>query len=103
MLTREVLFHRLAAQGYRRVVRSYARHDPRLAKDFKEEVEQALQKIDDHPEAWPVYRDPYRWIKTYRFPYVLYYELLGTRIIKIVAVAHSRRRLGYWTRRASNP
>jgi hypothetical protein len=45
----------------------------------------------------------FRWLMTKRFPFVLYYEIDGPLHVTIYAVAHARRRPGYWRRRARRP
>jgi hypothetical protein len=47
-----------------------------------------------------VYHRHYRWVRTRRFPYILYYRLVDADEVLIVAVAHARRRPGYWLRRS---
>ncbi len=34
-----------------------------------------------------------------RFPYVIFYELVGRDRVDVVAVAHARRKPGYWLER----
>jgi hypothetical protein len=41
---------------------------------------------------------PSRWVRLRQFPYVIYYRIDGDKPI-VMAVAHGRRRLGYWLRR----
>jgi hypothetical protein len=45
------------------------------------------------------FRGTIRWRRTRRFPYLLFYEVVDSSLIRIYAVAHGRRRLGYWMRR----
>jgi plasmid stabilization system protein ParE len=63
-------------------------------------VDQALQSILDNPEACPVWRTdrPYRKRSLKRFPYVVFY-CLDSATVEIVAVAHAKRRPGYWLER----
>jgi len=52
-------------------------------------------------QAWPVWRDDraYRKRLLTRFPYVVFYELVGRDRVDVVAVAHARRKPGYWLER----
>jgi plasmid stabilization system protein ParE len=70
---------------------------PGLGVEFVAIVDQALQSILEHPEACPVWRPdrPYRQHQLKRFPYVLFFRV-DSATIKIVAVAHAKRRPGYW-------
>jgi len=60
-------------------------------------VDQALQSILEHPEAFPVWRPdrPYRKHPLKRFPYILFFRV-DSATIEIVAVAHAKRQPGYW-------
>jgi plasmid stabilization system protein ParE len=66
-------------------------------------VERAVRLIAAFPAAGPVFPDidPERGVRrriVRGFPFVLAYRVLGD-IIRIDAVAHTRRRPGYWRQR----
>ena len=103
MPPREISFHRLAARELLKARNWYARRSPRAASSFVAAVQEALGKIEEGPERWPVYQRNYRWVRTIGFPYVIYFEELNQGDIFIMAVAHGRRRPGYWLRRSSRP
>ena len=44
---------------------------------------------------WPADPDAVRYYILRRFPYTIHYEVAGTEVI-VLAVAHQRRRPGYW-------
>lgn len=72
-----------------------------LGLQLQDEVEAAVQRIRHDPMIGARYRNTaYRFYRTKRFPYVLYYLDLPDAIW-IAAVAHERRRPGYWKRRTS--
>ena len=62
---------------------------------FRLELEQAIALIQDHPETWPKYVLGTRRFILNRFPYSLIYTTDGTNSL-IVAVAHAKRKPGYW-------
>ncbi len=95
-----VHFHRLASQEYLQALRWYASRSPRAAQHFRDAINQALQRIAAAPQSGPVYRGPYRWMGTRRFPYIIYYRIVSSTEVLIIAVAHRRRRPGYWMRRS---
>jgi hypothetical protein len=63
-----------------------------------EEGERALALIQEHPETWPTYVLGTRRFILNRFPYSLVYKTDGTQSL-IVAIAHAKRKPGYWTSR----
>jgi plasmid stabilization system protein ParE len=94
-----VVFHRLAAEEYRKARRWYARRSPMTAERFVQAVDRAIERVLADPEAWPAYDEVHRWIKAGRYPYLLFYRLLSDNRVTVLAVAHSRKRPGYWRRR----
>jgi plasmid stabilization system protein ParE len=95
----EVTFHRLAAQEYLAALRWYARRSPQVAQRFREAVDRAAQRIAVAPGQGSPFGSRFRWFRVGRFPYVLYYTLLDDTRAVVMAVAHDRRRPGYWQRR----
>jgi plasmid stabilization system protein ParE len=95
-----VLFHRLALREYHAARQWYGRAGASLARAFEAEVGRAVARIANAPDQWPIYRGTFRWVKTRRFPYLLYYHTIDPDHVLILAVAHARRRPGYWTRRS---
>jgi len=70
-----------------------------LGRAFLAEIERTVFRIAEQPDAGSPYkRTPFRFRLTRRFPYVVYYTVLSG-IIWIAAVAHGRRRPGYWMKR----
>jgi plasmid stabilization system protein ParE len=60
-------------------------------------VDRAFEEILEAPLACTLWRDdrPYRrWILQ-RFPYVVFFHIEG-EVVEVVAVAHAKRRPGYW-------
>jgi plasmid stabilization system protein ParE len=98
-MTVTVRFLRLALRELDAVRRRYMRRNPGRAQRFADAVDQAVQQIASNPFQWPVYRGPYRWVQTRRFPYILYYRILDPNTVRIHAVTHVGRRPGYWMRR----
>ena len=82
---------RAAAEWYR--ARSNSAVDAFLA-----ELNHAIEQIEDAPDRWPGYILGTRRYLLRRFPFSVVYRRQGSRI-QIVAVAHGRRRPGYWKAR----
>ena len=71
-----------------------------LGLDFLVEIEKSLSFIEESPERWPIYDEDIRKYNTRRFPFSIYYayEKDEDKII-IIAVAHQKRKPGYWKQR----
>ncbi len=66
-----------------------------LGVDYLSKVEQAVQAIAESPMTWPIIEDELRRRLIRRFPFGILYRIEPEKIV-IVAVAHLRRRPGYW-------
>ena len=76
----------------------YEETDPALAEDLDARIDAAVDLISAKPETWPAYLHGTRRYNLQRFPYsVIYREKSG--VIQIVAMAHHRRKPGYWSKR----
>ena len=99
MATAAVLFHRLAASEYRAAVAWYRKRSPNAAQRLRGEMRRVTDRIAAAPNQGTPFQGPFYWIRTRRFPYVVYYEVRDPTLVVIFALAHGRRRLGYWLRR----
>jgi len=62
------------------------------------ELDRAVDLILRTPQRWPLYVHGTRHYLLRRFPYsIVYREMSG--VVRVVAVAHGRRRPGYWINR----
>jgi plasmid stabilization system protein ParE len=96
-----VSFHRLAAQEYRTARSWYARRSRRAATRFIQAIDKAILQIAENPKRWPLYDNNHRFVKIKKFPYLLLYRLRAANQLTVVAVAHAKRRQGYWRRRTN--
>jgi plasmid stabilization system protein ParE len=69
-----------------------------LGKSFAAEVERTISLVCEFPEAGTPAGSNRRRVVIARFPYSVFYRQ-DPDFIVIVAVAHQRRRPGYWRRR----
>jgi toxin ParE1/3/4 len=67
--------------------------------DLRKEVEVAVKKIQVAPSHCSPYSKRTRRFLIRRFPYLVIFRELADKIL-IIAVAHGRRRPGYWHDRA---
>ena len=88
-------YHPAAQAEYFQAIRYYSRIDSKLGMAFVEEVERAIERARQFPEAYGKLPGHLRHVGTHRFPYVIVYETRDDRIC-IWAVAHASRQPGYW-------
>jgi toxin ParE1/3/4 len=66
---------------------------------FLAEVQRVTQLIRQHPQRWAVYKNTvFRKCSLKRFPFAIYYLELD-QCVWIAAVAHQKRKPGYWSQR----
>ena len=69
-----------------------------LGQSFIDEVEKTLNRIAEHPKAARIVVGNFRQRLVHRFPFAVVYQLRGDQAI-VAAIAHRRRRPGYWQSR----
>ncbi|HEV3073996.1 MAG TPA: type II toxin-antitoxin system RelE/ParE family toxin [Thermoanaerobaculia bacterium] len=92
-------FNPLAARELGEAVEYYDEARRGLGEEFLHEVERAIAFLDQYPQAAPKVGREVRRLVLGRFPYSVIYRDLGAGQIRILAVAHQKRRPRYWTRR----
>jgi toxin ParE1/3/4 len=94
-------FHPAAEAEFYAAIDWYAARDTNAAADFAALVRHAVQLIVELPQAWPTWpgRDGLRVRVLRRFPFSIIYSVESETMV-VVAVAHHRRRPGYWLHRA---
>jgi plasmid stabilization system protein ParE len=90
--------HPRAIHDAREARRFYGRASVALAIQFMDELDAAIARIAAAPQMWSPHLHGTRMCRLRRFPYhVVYAE--GVAAVLVVAVAHNRRRPGYWRHR----
>jgi plasmid stabilization system protein ParE len=91
-----ILFRPAAARELAADVRYYDEHYAGRGQRFAQSVERTLALIAEFPLAFAVLYEPdIRSAKVARFPYRVVYLVVGSTI-DVLAVAHAKRRTGYW-------
>lgn len=91
-------FHPAAISEARAARQWYATRSPQAGDAFLAELDRAIERICEVPSRWPSYLHGTRRYLLHRFPYLVIYREIGPTL-QVVAVAHGRRRPGYWKRR----
>ncbi len=93
-----VRFHPAATQEAESTYDWYAARDETAAHAFREELRHAVDAVADNPLTWPRHGRRARRYVFPRFPFSLVYRMRGDEV-EVLAVAHGRRRPGYWRSR----
>ena len=94
-MSRVLRFDAAAERELNEAVDFYDLESPGLGDVLLAEVEHALTQVEAFPEAAQPLRDGVRRRLLHTFPYALLYSL-RTDEVRILAVAHQRRRPFYW-------
>jgi plasmid stabilization system protein ParE len=93
-----VRFHPAARVELREARLWYEERSPLSAVAFAQEVDAAVSRIAEAPMRYPVAEHGTRRVVLDRFPYNVFYRV-GVEETVVVAIAHQRRRPGYWSGR----
>ena len=93
-----VRFHPAAATEALEARGWYEARSPLSALGFAQEIDQAVHLIAEAPARHPIAESGTRRLRLRRYPFSLFYRQVGP-VFEIVAVAHDKRRPGYWARR----
>ena len=77
----------------------YAERSPVAAADLEALLTRAVEDLADTALAWPEKEPGIRARVLAKYPYTLFYRAAPDEIL-IVAVAHQKRKPGYWRRRS---
>jgi plasmid stabilization system protein ParE len=93
-----ITFHEKAYQELQDTAQYYENITPGLGHLFLLATEQSLDEIASYPLAFQQVDTTVRHKNLHRFPYRLFYVVENSRL-KILAVAHHKRKPGYWAQR----
>ncbi|MFY4728050.1 type II toxin-antitoxin system RelE/ParE family toxin [Nitrospira sp. BLG_2] len=93
-----IVIHSEAVEEARAARLWYAERSQSAADSFLAELDHGIEAISESPERWPLFVHGTRRYLFNRFPFQIVYRVANERI-EIVAVAHGRRRPGYWRSR----
>ena len=77
----------------------YYRHSPDAAQGFVDAVDEAIVRIEQSPEMFPVVQGRLRRVLLRRFPYAVYFKIYASTI-SVVGVIHGPRHPNTWLSRA---
>jgi plasmid stabilization system protein ParE len=90
-----IVFHPEAVAEASAAFAWYSTCDASAGRAFLAELDHAVQCVLEAPDAWPLSYGKTRRCLFERFPFSLFYRVADEEI-QIIAVAHAKRRPGYW-------
>jgi plasmid stabilization system protein ParE len=96
--SRAVRVHPLAADEASAAYAWYFARHPTVADGFRLELDAAIENIAEAPKRWLRVHERFRRYVLHRYPFSVVY-LERADFIEVIAVAHHRRKPGYWTKR----
>ena len=94
----EIRLHPDAERELRAAFRWYFDRNIMVAEAFRSESTHAVKTVAESPQRWPLIASHVRRYVFPRFPFSLIYRG-NNELIEIIAIAHQKRRPGYWTER----
>lgn len=86
-------FHPAALQEYAEAVQFFAQQDQH--QNFIDTIENAIFRVVEAPERWPIVEGQIRRYLTRKFSYAILYRVYPDRIV-IAAIVSCRRDPSYW-------
>jgi plasmid stabilization system protein ParE len=90
-----VKFLEAALAEFNETVSYYKTQKEGLGSEFSEQVQAAIQRIIEYPEAWSFISRRTRRCRTKQFPYGIVYQFRGDTLL-IIAVMHLHREPESW-------
>ena len=90
--------HPEAAEETEAAIAWYLERSSSAAQSFADSVRNGLRTVAESPERWALFEADTRRYLLRDFPYAIIYQVTGVSV-QVVAVAHLRRRPGYWRKR----
>ena len=91
-------FHGAATAELEQALDWYAVRSPDAERAFAAAIDHSLASLLASPQRFAEVAPGFRAVRAEKFPYQLIYRLIGETAV-VIAVAHLKRRPGYWKRR----
>ena len=92
----KIVFHPLAERELVDAASYYEEQDQGLGLEYLTEIEGAINLLVNYPNAGSLIRGFVRRLILPRFPYSLLYRVADDDLIRILAIAHHKRKPRYW-------
>ncbi|KAA3617144.1 MAG: type II toxin-antitoxin system RelE/ParE family toxin [Calditrichaeota bacterium] len=91
----KAIFDPEAQSEFLEAVRYYEDSKEGLGKRYRQSIENAVLRISSSPLLYRIIHPPFRRILLKKFPYAIIYTIEPDHI-RIIAIAHTKRKPGYW-------
>jgi len=98
MASKKIEFHEEAALESEAALDWYLERSPLAASKFADAISRGMDMIVEAPRRWPMGNHGTRRFILQRFPFAIVYRELPSTI-QVLAIAHARRKPGYWKQR----
>jgi plasmid stabilization system protein ParE len=95
MASKPLRFHPQAEQEYLTALAWYRERSLIAAVNFESAFAQAIGRIQEAPQRWPVYVGDFRKYTLRQYPFSIVYQEFPEQVV-VFAVAHGHREPGYW-------
>jgi toxin ParE1/3/4 len=93
----QAIFHPAARRELEEAIDHYNAERQGLGREFREEVQRVLALLTRFPRLGQPVRGSVQRMMLSRFPYHIYYRLLESDNLRILAVAHDKARVLGWS------
>ncbi len=76
----------------------YSKESPKVANSFYKQINLSLEILKQHPASFPLAYKNVRKYVVKKFPFVIYYQLVGSAI-RVIAIFHTSRNPEIWNDR----
>jgi mRNA-degrading endonuclease RelE of RelBE toxin-antitoxin system len=95
----EIVIHESADEELNAAALFYESRETDLGQEFLKELSISFNRIREYPYSYSIVFEEYRRCVMARFPFSVVYRIEEESVL-VFAVAHLRRRPGYWRNRA---
>jgi len=92
-------YHPAIEHELREIIRYYEQASRGLGIEFLDEFERQILKIVSMPTLWAVVEGDIRRALMKRFPYTVYFRVLGNDVLRVTVIKHQRKHPEYGQRR----
>jgi plasmid stabilization system protein ParE len=96
-----VIFDPDARAEFLSSVQYYEECQPDLGRRFRSAIEAAMHRITESPLRYRLLHAPFRRYLLFKFPFAIIYSIESDHI-RVIALAHTKRKPGYWLIRTKN-